>query len=155
MNPLNSTPTLAAGLQTNSTVEAEVETLKPIALRTPEPTTLVEAFEYIARVQQRPDALNYKRDGRWLSISSDEMLRRARYIAAGLYWLGVRRGDRVALLSESRPEWTLTDAGCMFATAIDVPIYPTLTPPQVRYILKDSGARVLVVQNEEKFLQLR
>ena len=39
--------------------------------------------------------------------------------------------------------------------AIDVPIYPTLTPPQVRYILKDSGARVLVVQNEEKFLQIR
>ena len=43
----------------------------------------------------------------------------------------------------------------MFAAAIDVPIYPTLTPSQVRYILKDSGARVLVVQNEEKFLQLR
>ncbi len=45
--------------------------------------------------------------------------------------------------------------GCMFAGAIDVPIYPTLTPPQVRYILKDSGARVLVIQNEEKFLQIR
>jgi len=62
--------------------------------------------------------------------------------------VGVRpRGD----LSESRPEWVLTDAACMFATAIDVPIYPTLTAPQVRYILKDSGARVLVIQNEEKF----
>ncbi len=43
----------------------------------------------------------------------------------------------------------------MFAGAIDVPIYPTLSPPQVRYIVKDSGARVLVVQNEEKFLQLK
>jgi long-chain acyl-CoA synthetase len=136
-------------------VDATVETPKSIPDDAREPTTLVEAFEYVARVQQRPDTLNYKRDGRWLSISSDELLRRARYIAAGLYSLGVRCGDRVALLSESRPEWTLTDAGCMFATAIDVPIYPTLTPPQVRYILNDSGARVLVVQNEEKLLQLR
>jgi long-chain acyl-CoA synthetase len=82
-------------------------------------------------------------------------LQRVHSIAAGLYSLGVRRGDRVAILSESRPEWVLTDAGCQFASAIDVPIYPTLTPPQVRYILKDSGARVLVVQNEEKFLQVR
>ena len=48
-----------------------------------------------------------------------------------------------------------TDAGCIFAGAIDVPIYPTLTPPQVRYILKDSGARVLLIQSVEKFLQLR
>jgi long-chain acyl-CoA synthetase len=136
-------------------VDAEVENSKGDALSATEPTTLVEAFEYVARVHPRPDTLNYKREGRWLSISADELLRRARLIAAGLYALGVRRGDRVAILSESRPEWTLTDAGCMFATAIDVPIYPTLTPPQVRYILKDSGARVLVVPNEEKLLQLR
>ncbi len=133
----------------------EVSTHKRVPLASDEPTTLVEVFEYVGRVHQRPDTLNYKRADRWLSISSDELLRRAHHIAAGLYSLGVRSGDRVALLSESRPEWTLTDAGCLFASAIDVPIYPTLTPPQVRYILKDSGARVLVVQSVEKFLQLR
>jgi long-chain acyl-CoA synthetase len=120
-----------------------------------EPATLVEAFEYVARVRHRPDTLNYKHDGRWLSLSSDELLKRARRIAGGLYSLGVRRGDRVAILSESRPEWTITDAGCMFAGAIDVPIYPTLTTRQVRYILKDSGARVLVLATEQKFLQIR
>ena len=120
-----------------------------------EATTLVEVFEHVARTHPRPDTLNYKRDGRWISISSDEMLSRVGRIAAGLYSLGVRRGDRVAILSESRPEWTLTDAACLFANAIDVPIYPTLTTSQVRYILKDSGARVLVVQNEEKFLHVR
>ena len=151
MNQITETSNAAVG----SEVDSEVETAKRIPLNTNEPTTLVEVFEYVARVHPRPDTLNYKRDGRWIAISSDEMLRRARHIAAGLYSLGVRRGDRVAILSESRAEWTLTDAGCLFATAIDVPIYPTLTPPQVRYILKDSGARVLVVQNEEKFLQVR
>ena len=120
-----------------------------------EPTTLVEVFEQFARDHKRSDTLNYKKDGRWIPISSDELLTRARRIAAGLYALGVRRGDRVAILSESRPEWTLIDAGCLFAGAIDVPIYPTLTPPQVRYILKDSGARVLAVSNYEKFLQVK
>ena len=120
-----------------------------------EPTTLVEAFEHLARDHKRPDTLNYKRDGRWLSISSDEVLTQAREIAAGLIELGIQRGDRLAILCESRPEWTLMDAGCLFAGAIDVPIYPTLTPPQVRYILKDCGARVLAISNREKFDQMR
>ena len=120
-----------------------------------EPTTLVEVFNEVARVHKRPDTLNYKRDGRWISLSSDEMLERSKRIAAGLLAIGVHRGDRVALLSESRVEWTLTDAGSIFAGAIDVPIYPTLTPPQVRYILNDSGASVLVLENREKFNELK
>ena len=120
-----------------------------------EPATLVDVFNEIARVHKRPDTLNYKRDGRWFSVSSDELLARARRIAAGLHAIGVQRGDRVALLSESRVEWTLTDAGSIFAGTIDVPIYATLTPPQVRYILNDSGACVLFLPNREKFLELK
>jgi long-chain acyl-CoA synthetase len=120
-----------------------------------EPATLVDVFNRIARVHKRSDTLNYKRDGRWVSISSDELLARAKHIAAGLHAIGVRRGDRVALLSESRVEWTLTDAGSIFAGAIDVPIYATLTPPQVRYILNDSGACVLFLPNREKYLELK
>ncbi|HLE63330.1 MAG TPA: AMP-binding protein [Pyrinomonadaceae bacterium] len=119
-----------------------------------EPTTLVDLFELIARRSNRADTLNYKRDGSWVSISSADMIARARRIAAGLYSLGVRRGDRVALLSESRPEWTLTDAGCLLVGAVDVPIYPTLTAPQVHYILKDSGSRVLVLATESKYREL-
>lgn len=120
-----------------------------------EPATLVDVFESVARMHRRPNTLNHKRDGRWVAISSDEMLARVRNIAAGLYSIGIQHGDRVALLSESRPEWTLIDAACLFAGAIDVPIYPTLTPPQVRYILRDSGARVLVLNNHSKFLELK
>ena len=134
-----------------STAGSVVEVRKRAPLHEAEPATLVEVFEHVPRAHPRPDTLNYKRAGQWVSISAVEMLQRVQSIAAGLYSLGVRRGDRVAILSESRPEWVLTDAACMFATAIDVPIYPTLTAPQVRYILNDSGARVLVVQNEEKY----
>jgi long-chain acyl-CoA synthetase len=120
-----------------------------------EPTTLVEVFEHIARDHKRRNTLNYKRDGRWLSISSDGLLTSAREIAAGLASLGINQGDRLAILSESRPEWTLIDAGCLFAGVIDVPIYPTLMPPQVRYILRDSGARILAISDREKFLQIK
>jgi long-chain acyl-CoA synthetase len=120
-----------------------------------EPVTLVDVFTRVARTHKRPDTLNYKSDGRWISLSSDELLERARFIAAGLHAIGVNRGDRLALLSESRVEWTLTDAGSIFAGVIDVPIYPTLTPPQVRYILNDSGASVLFLERREKFQELK
>src|SRR5215207_9342096 len=120
-----------------------------------EPATLVDVFTRVAERHKRADTLNYKSGDRWISISSDEMLRRAKLIAAGLHAIGVQRGDRVALLSESRAEWTLADAGSIFAGAIDVPIYPTLTPPQVRYILNDSGACVLFLANREKYLEVK
>ena len=120
-----------------------------------EPSTLIDVFKRLARVHKRPDTLNYKNDGRWVSMASDEFLSRVKDIAAGLHAIGIRHGDRVALLSDSRVEWTLTDAGCLFASAIDVPIYPTLTPPQVRYILNDSGSSALFLANREKFLELK
>ena len=60
----------------------------------------------------------------------------------------------MALLSESRAEWVLCDQGCIFAGAVSVPVYPTLTPPQVKYILDDCGARVLLVSTRAKFEEI-
>ena len=136
-----------------------VEYTESVPVRRPavadEPVTLVDVFNRVARKHKRPDTLNYKSDGQWLSMSSDEMLARAKHIAAGLHAIGARRGDRVALLAESRVEWTLTDAGSIFAGLIDVPIYPTLTPPQVRYILNDSGACILFLANRQKYDEVK
>jgi long-chain acyl-CoA synthetase len=129
--------------------------LKSVAQRVPlsadEPTTLVEVYQRVARDHAKSDTLNYKRDGAWHSISASDMLARSRRIALGLYSLGVRKDDRVALMSESRVEWVLSDQGCIFAGAVCVPIYPTLTPPQAAYILKDSGARAFFVSDRAKF----
>src|SRR4030095_3645277 len=116
-----------------------------------EPKTLVEVYEGVARFHSKPDTLNYKQDGVWRSISTDEMLKRARLIALGLYSLDVRKGDRVALISESRVEWVLADQGCIFAGAVTVPIYPTLTPAQVQYILEDCAPKVFFVAPPDKF----
>ena len=137
------------------TLEAEAEPVRRLRPTTAEPATLVELLEGVAQRHPKPDTLNYKKDDQWQALSANEMLARARNLAAGLYSLGVRRGDRVAILSESRLEWTLTDAACQFAGAIDVPIYPTLTPTQAAYILKDSGACVLVMAQHQNYLDLR
>ena len=125
-----------------------------VPLAPDEPKTLAEVFTRAVQDHPKPDALNYKRDGEWRAISSADLLERAHLIALGLYALGLRPGDRAAILSESSPEWTLTDAGCQFAGVIDVPIYPTQAPPQVRYILDDSGARVLFIRNREAFMRI-
>jgi len=140
-------------------VSEDMEVLQPASTRRPvspgEPATLIDVFTEVARRHKRADTLNYKSEGRWVPISSDEMIARAKNIAAGLHAIRVCRGDRVALLSESRAEWTLTDAGCIFGGIIDVPIYPTLAPPQVRYILNDSGASALIVEGREKYDELK
>src|ERR1043166_5151405 len=122
-----------------------------IPLTADEPATLPEVYERVARDYPKPDTLNYKRDGTWHSISAVDMLGRAKNIALGLYSLGVREGDRVAIVSESCAEWVLADQGCLFVGAVTVPIYPTLTPPQVRYILEDCAPKVLFVETPVKF----
>src|SRR5437868_9280326 len=117
-------------------------------------TTLIEIYERVVRNHPKPNTLNYKRDGAWRSISAAEMLQRAHDIAAGLHSLGVRKGDRVAILSESCLEWVLSDQGCILSGAVGVPIYPTLTPAQVNYILNDCGARVVFISTSEKLKQV-
>ncbi|HEV7891607.1 MAG TPA: long-chain fatty acid--CoA ligase [Pyrinomonadaceae bacterium] len=120
-----------------------------------EPSTIVEVFERAMRVHARPDLLNYKREGSWRSISSEDFLRRVRRVALGLQALGLKRGDRAGILSESSPEWVTVDVGCQFAGVINVPVYPTLAPQQVCYIMDDSGARLLFVQNAAALERVR
>jgi long-chain acyl-CoA synthetase len=152
-------PFLAVGLLTLAgmiqTVAQTKFTPHRIPLTADEPTTLPEMYERVARDYPKTDTLNYKRDGAWHSLSAADMLRRAKDIAAGLHSLGVRKGDRVAIVSESCVEWVLADQGSLFAGAITVPIYPTLTPPQVHYILEDCAPKVLFVATPEKFNEIR
>ncbi len=119
------------------------------------PQTIVEIFRRAMQVKARPDVLNYKRGGEWRSLSSEELLRRVRRVALGLHALGLRRGDHAGILSESSPEWVVSDLGCQFAGIINVPIYPTLAPQQVCYIMEDSGSLLLFVQNLAAYERVR
>jgi long-chain acyl-CoA synthetase len=86
-----------------------------------------------------------RRDGAWRATSSADLERAVEEISMGLRALGVEKGDRVAILSENRPEWAFADLATLCAGAVDVPVYATLTPPQVEYVLNDSEAKVAFV----------
>ncbi len=89
--------------------------------------------------------------GEWKPITSAEMYGRVRALAGALAGWGVGKGDRVALLSENRWEWPVTDFAVLALGAVDVPLYMTLTAEQVGYMLRDSGAKVAVVSNREQY----
>ena len=83
-------------------------------------------------------------------ISYREALRRVGAVMGGFRELGIDKGDRVAILSENRPEWAIADYGSLCAGVIDVPVYSTLVAHQVAYILEDSGARLVFCSNREQ-----
>jgi long-chain acyl-CoA synthetase len=126
-------------------------TKRGIPLWPDEPHTLPELFRQALAKHPRADALSYKKEGQWHDISSAEMIRRIENIALGLYSLGLRNGDKAAILAANSPEWTLSDAGCQFAGVVDVPIYTTLAENSVCYIINDSGARVFFLENKAAF----
>ncbi len=94
-------------------------------------------------------------DGTWKPIASAEAYGRVRALAARLAAWGVAKGDRVALISENRWEWPVTDFAVLALGAVDVPLYMTLTPEQVGYMLRDSGAKVAVVSSWEQMEKVR
>jgi long-chain acyl-CoA synthetase len=110
--------------------------------------TLTELFYYSVDTFRKPDHLKFKKDGRWRDISSDDFRRAVEELSMGLRALGVDKGDKVAILSENRPEWAFADLATLCAAALDVPIYATLPPNQVLYILNDSESKVVFVSNE-------
>src|SRR5687767_1320799 len=110
--------------------------------------TLCDIFYQSVETYRKPAALRYKKDGAWHDISSDEFRRAVEELSMGLRELGIDRGERVAILSENRPEWAYADLATLCAAAVDVPIYTSLTAPQVLYILNDSQSKAIFVSNE-------
>jgi long-chain acyl-CoA synthetase len=98
----------------------------------------------------RPIAARAKRDGAWLELTYDQLSERVQDLSLGLLELGIKPGDRVAILSENRPEWAIADYACLTARCTDVPIYPTLPGKQVEYPLCDSGAVAIFVSTRQQ-----
>jgi len=114
--------------------------------------TLTELFfaSIEEHADRRPAALRAKLGGTWRAITHTELARRVVAVTAGLRELGIKPGDRVSILSETRPEWAIADYACLCAQAADVPIYPTLTAKQTEYILKDSGSVAVFCSTTEQ-----
>jgi len=102
--------------------------------------------------------MRVRRDGRWTELPYRGLAEQVQAASVGLRELGLRDGDRVAILSENRPEWAIADYACLAARCPDVPIYPTLPARQAEYILRDAGAVAILVSSAaqlEKVLSIR
>ncbi|MFH0997742.1 MAG: long-chain fatty acid--CoA ligase [Pseudomonadota bacterium] len=109
--------------------------------------TINEVFQNRTIKYQDRLAIEKKRGGKWESASWNQYYARARLTGLGLYHQGIRKADRVSLLSENRLEWLYTDMGCLGIGACLIPVYTTLTADEVCYIVENSESKILVVED--------
>lgn len=107
---------------------------------------------FVSRAQalEKRVALRKKEFGLWKEITWSSYLENVRDVCLALFWFGCRKGDVVAILSDNSPEWLYADLGAMCLGAISVGIYPTNPPSECKYILEDSGSKVVFVGDEEQ-----
>lgn len=105
-------------------------------------------FESFRRHNKR-DALAFKNGSGWNYINGEAAIERVKRIAFGLAALGVKAGDRIAIISENRPEWSFVDLAILSLRAVNVPIYTTQAVEQIRFILENSGARMLFISGKK------
>ncbi|MFF4652057.1 AMP-dependent synthetase/ligase [Streptomyces sp. NPDC001380] len=106
---------------------------------------VAEEDPHLVQLRRREHA----RDGEWLEVTAAVFRDEVLALAKGLLANGIRLGDRVALMSRTRYEWTLFDYALWSVGAVPVPVYPTSSPEQVRWILADTGAVACVVEHED------
>jgi long-chain acyl-CoA synthetase len=100
-------------------------------------------------------AVRYKEGDQWVSETFEEVAGIVRPLAFGLVTLGVEKGDRVAILGNTRPEWTYFDFAALSIGATVVPIYQTNSPEECRYVLENSDSKVVVVEDAEQLEKVR
>ncbi|MCX6571902.1 MAG: long-chain fatty acid--CoA ligase [Candidatus Aminicenantes bacterium] len=116
--------------------------------------TLSQLFLSTVKTYVKDGLLTAKVEGRYVPLSTDEVARRVKHLSLGLADLGLGPGDKLVIFSENRPEWTMTDFAVLCAGAVTVPIYTSLMPEQVKYIINDSDAKIVVCSNRDLWLKV-
>ncbi len=117
-------------------------------------STINDLFRRVSGAANRRAVLWQDELGRWQPISSDQIYQRVRALAETFLHWGVQKGDRIALISENRWEWAVTDFASLAIGAANVPIYPTLTGEQIAVLLQDADCRIAVVSTKQQFDKL-
>ena len=100
------------------------------------------------------DALAVKRGGKWEKFSIDDYITHSNYFSYGLMELGLKKGDKIATVSNNRPEWNFTDMGSAQLGIVHVPIYPTISSDDFEYVLEHAEAKILIVSNAILYVKL-
>jgi long-chain acyl-CoA synthetase len=115
--------------------------------------TLNEIYDLTINID-RPVVLKSKKGDRWIDVGVPEFRDTVRWFATGIRHLGVKPGDRVAILSENRPEWAMADFAILANAGVTVPVYPTLLGWQIEYILNDAGAVAVICSTDEQLKKI-
>lgn len=121
----------------------------------PELATLADLPFHVLGRHPKPLLIGQCRRGSIVGLSTRDWFDKLRDVSLGLSSLGIGRGDRVVIMSESRPEWLLVDLATLAFGAVVVPVYSTLTAAQARYIIQDAGARIAFVSTAEQLEKLQ
>jgi long-chain acyl-CoA synthetase len=116
--------------------------------------TLAQVLLNTVKSFPKDDLMLFKKDGAYVPLSTKDFGDRVKFFSLGLRRLGLGPGDRMAILSENRPEWVMADFAALCRGALTVPIYTTLVPEQARYIIDDSDASIVVVSDEAQWRKL-
>lgn len=111
--------------------------------------TLSQLFLHTIKSYPKDDLMRHKRDGQYVPISTKVFGSKVKHFSLKLRDLGLEAGDKLIILSETRPEWVMTDLACLCSGGITVPIYPTLMPEQIKYIIDNSDAKIVVCSTQE------
>ncbi|AEI51788.1 AMP-dependent synthetase/ligase [Runella slithyformis] len=117
-------------------------------------TRLFDLLDLYVKPQNKPDTLACKRHGEWVTFSSQQFCEEVDKVSLGLLQLGVQAGDRIAIVSDGRPEWNIVDFGIQQVGAISVPIYPTLTLEDFHYIFHEAEVKFVFVGDAGLFRKL-
>jgi len=114
-------------------------------------TRVFDILPYQLAMFPQQDALASKVNGIWVKYSTAEYLKIANKISVGLLHLGIKKDDKIAIVSSNRPEWNFLDMGIQQLGAVSVPLYPNITVEDYKFIFKDSEAKIIFVANEELY----
>jgi len=114
-------------------------------------TTLAQLLTHSVTAYPKPDFMLFKKAGAYAPIPAAEFGASVKHLALGLRDLGFEAGQKLCILSENRPEWTMADFAALSCGGLTVPIYTTLVSEQIRYIIDDSDATVVIVSNADQW----
>ena len=112
--------------------------------------TICQLFSNTIKEYPRDDLMLYKRDGKYVAISTEEFGNNVKYFSLGLKELGLNPEDKLIILSDTRPEWVMADIATLCAGGVTVPVYPSLISEQIKYITDNSDAKIVVYSDSEQ-----
>ncbi len=118
-------------------------------------TRLFDILDYCKEKYNKQDAIGAKENGKWVTYSTQQVIDNSNQLALGLLELGAQPGDMVALIANNRPEWLFADYAMQLTGVINVPIYPTISENDLKFIFNDAGIKYVFVSSNDLYKKVK